>query len=125
MRTGAAHCVCVCACMQDATGALSQAALPGARGGSVAKTSNPPRPLAHTSLPLRHQNARADSTEIRSWPDKGALVVRQRRTKYKKGREGWGDKAGKTDGDECVCVYVDKVSGGQVLAGCGQGDAVP
>lgn len=50
MKTGAARCVYVCACMHYATGALSQAALPGARGESVAKTSNPPpTPCTHLS----------------------------------------------------------------------------
>lgn len=73
MKTGAARCVYVCACMHYATGALSQAALPGARGESVAKTSNLPPPLLtphpmHTSLsqtPKKRQS-RQQTEEIRS-----------------------------------------------------------
>lgn len=43
--------------------------------------------------------------------------------------EGWGDKEGKQMGMRVcvyVCLYGDKVSRGQVLAGrAGRGDAVP
>lgn len=44
--------LCICACMHYATGASSQAALPGARRESEAKTSNPPSHQPHTQISL-------------------------------------------------------------------------